>query len=237
MQGSNELDTIPLLSGKQCQASLAQFEPCLIEEMEYSMRKPNRWYIAIALVVIVGIAAWQLIPLTIHPTHANSGKHAATTAIQHVVVIMMENHTFDNFFGQFLGANGVMLPRASDPVRSDFDHAGPVELAAIDGGKMDEIAAQGHVQYTQADIPNYWSYAQHYGLSDNFFTSAPTSSTPNHIAMIAAQTDGDFETNPNIPGCLSSQQALAYSKGYSGNQYWQHPCYTDPTVPDELSSA
>jgi phospholipase C len=43
-----------------------------------------------------------------------------------------------------------------------------------------------------SDIPIYWDYAQHFGLGDKFFSSLPTSSTPNHMTMFAAQTGGIF---------------------------------------------
>ena len=60
----------------------------------------------------------------------------ATTPITHVIVIMEENHTFDNYFGAFPGVNsnpvgpsgqpwGVTEPRASDPLPYDLNHSGP----------------------------------------------------------------------------------------------------------------
>jgi len=53
---------------------------------------------------------------------------------------------------------------------------------------MDNFNPIGDVQYTQSDIPTYWAYATNFGLGENFFTSIATSSTPNHIAMIASQS-------------------------------------------------
>ena len=35
--------------------------------------------------------------------------------IKHVISLMQENHTFDNYFGTFPGAAGVTLPQAPDP--------------------------------------------------------------------------------------------------------------------------
>jgi phospholipase C len=63
----------------------------------------------------------------------------ATNPIQHVVVIMEENHTFDNYFGDFpgVGANGITEPPASNPAPHDIDHSGPRTRFAIDGGAMD----------------------------------------------------------------------------------------------------
>jgi phospholipase C len=34
--------------------------------------------------------------------------------IKHVVIMTKENHTFDNYFGAFRGAAGVVLPHAQD---------------------------------------------------------------------------------------------------------------------------
>ncbi len=42
---------------------------------------------------------------------------AALGLVQHVVIIVKENHTFDNYFGTFPGANGATFPHASDPTR------------------------------------------------------------------------------------------------------------------------
>ena len=36
-------------------------------------------------------------------------------AIQHIVFIICENHTFDNYFGTFPGANGMTMPRSPSP--------------------------------------------------------------------------------------------------------------------------
>jgi phospholipase C len=147
-----------------------------------------------------------------------------------VVVIMMENHTFDNFFGRFPGANGVTLPRASNPVRSDFNHNAAATGAAVDSGKMDGFPVRSMVQYTQADIPIYWNYAKQFGLGDNFFASMTTSSSPNHMVLVTAQNGGVYETGSQS-GCLSAQNDLSYSKKNTGNPYWSYPCYNVNNLP------
>lgn len=195
----------------------------------------SRRYVLIALLVLIVIGAWHGFP-TIFP-HGTSAKNNSntTTPIQHVVVIMMENHTLDNLFGQFPGVDGVRLPRASDPVRSDFNHNAAATIAAIDGGKMDEVPTRGQVQYTQADIPHYWRYAQQYGLSDNFFTSIATSSSPNHMVLVTAQNGGIDETFNDL-GCRSVQNNLIYSRLKTGNPYWSYPCYNVKTLADSLNT-
>jgi phospholipase C len=169
------------------------------------------------------------------PQVLGTGQLAAATPIQHVVVIMMENHTFDNMFGRFPGANGVLLPAASNPPRSDFDHQSAAYAAANDRGKLDEFPARGLMQYTQADIPAYWNYARQFGLGDNFFTSASTNSAPNHVALIASQTGGNNDSGSG-QGCGSVNNWLVYSRNKSGALYWSYPCYNIPSLPGMLSS-
>jgi phospholipase C len=77
--------------------------------------------------------------------------------IQHVVMIMQENHSFDNYFGTYPGANGIPAGTCvPDPVHGgcvkpfydpeDEAEGGPhgteAAIADIDGGKMDGFVAQ-----------------------------------------------------------------------------------------------
>jgi phospholipase C len=152
---------------------------------------------------------------------------------------MEENHTFDNYFGDFPGvgsAYSLTEPAASDPAPHDLDHTGPRALFAIDGGKMDGFDPLGQVQYKQSDIPVYWAYAQHYGLGENFYTDAASSSTPNHIAMIAAQTGGNDQTI-HVRGCLSPANDVVLDRDADGDESFGQPCYNIPSIPQELTSA
>lgn len=201
------------------------------------MRRLNHWYMRVALIMVLGVSVLSLQPPTSFSIHASGKQSVTTSPITHVVIIMMENRTFDSYFGTFPGANGVTEAHASDPLRSDFYHGPPGTAAAIDGGKMDEFPLRGHVQYTQADIPNYWSYAQHYGLGDNFFSSEDTSSTPNHLDMFASQSGNIFDSQ-NQNGCNSKQNQLVLSKNVTtGNEYYAYPCLNIKSMPDLLSNA
>src|SRR5713101_5434400 len=132
----------------------------------------------------------------------------------------MKNQTFDNSSASFQGANASgNLPFDSNPPRGDLDHTSPAAYASMDNGAMDEFPAEGYVQYTKDDIPNYWAFAQQFGLSDNFFTSMASSSTPNHIAMVTAQSGG-IDTTSTPKSCNSTQNTLAYSKNPADNHLW-----------------
>src|SRR5205823_14625820 len=99
------------------------------------MRHMKRAYILAALLVLLGVVAWRVVPtVSLQQTQADAQRNVTTTTpIKHVVVIMMENRTFDHMFGRFPGANGYTENRAPNPT-FDFEHNGPSALAAIDGG-------------------------------------------------------------------------------------------------------
>lgn len=103
-----------------------------------------------------------------------------TTPIKHVVIICKENHTFDNYFGQYPGANGIQLPPAPNPPLSDMNHT----HYGWENRNTQGIANM--MQYGQADIPGYWDLANKYTLCDNYFSEVAGPSTPNHLMLICA---------------------------------------------------
>ena len=73
--------------------------------------------------------------------------------IEHVVIIVKENHTFDNYFGTFPGANGdATLPHATDPpAHGDPQHD--------HGAWLRRAQSAVREQYVESDIPAYFAYA------------------------------------------------------------------------------
>jgi phospholipase C len=107
--------------------------------------------------------------------------------IEHVVIIVKENHGYDNYFGQFRGGNGVALPASPNPPAKDPDHRHAAWLT------RDQTAPR--VAFPQSDIPHYWGYASEFTLCDNYFTDVAGPSTPNHLMLIAA--DSPLIDNPS----------------------------------------
>ena len=204
------------------------------------MLKWKRWSYVIILLLVLGVAAWRVLP-GFMPGNASADLHrqgATSTPIKNVVIIMMENHTFDNLFGRFPGANGdANLAHATNPLHNDLGHGTAETVAAIDGGKMDGFPSRGYIQYTQSDLPNYWFYAQNFALGDNFFSSMAAGSTPNHLAMIAAQTGGLYDTVSQ--DCVSPANSQTFSENAQGTPepYWSFPCYNINSIPQELNKA
>ena len=102
---------------------------------------------------------------------------------------------------------------------------------------MDNFAPLGRVQYQRSDMPVDSDYAVHFGLGDNFFTSAASSSTPNHLAMVTAQTAGEDETVSGVKGCASPLNNVVLQRDTLGNESFGQPCYSVPTVAGELTQA
>jgi phospholipase C len=156
------------------------------------------------------------------------------TPVRKVIVVMFENHTFDNFFGSFPGANGVASAPAPNPLMSDIDHKHCACVASLDRGRLDGFNARGMVSYGESDLPILWNYARQFGLSDNFYTSALTNSTPNHLFMIAGHSGGIFDTDPGAGSTGSPANSLIQSMSPQGVQYLQYPSVDIGSVPEEL---
>ena len=82
------------------------------------------------------------------------------TAIQHTVFIVKENHTFDNYFGTFAGADGSTSGATSDghilPLNpmpdayqaNDLCNSWDCAIEAIDGGKMASSTSSAAATWT-----------------------------------------------------------------------------------------
>ncbi len=176
----------------------------------------------------------------VQPSLAATADASATNPIQHVVVIFQENHTFDNYFGTFPGANGIQNdPSTVHPFHItgpivDLCHSTVCARADYDDGKMDGfLQAEGSNEtfgyYDQSDIPYYWSLAQNYTLFDNYFTSEMGPSLPNHLYLVAGQDDGvadsitgqatDLNINSIANGLEAAHDSWAYYSPYTvGNE-------------------
>jgi len=137
--------------------------------------------------------------------------------VEHVVIVIKENHTFDNYFGTFPGANGVTLPAASDPPPHDppHDHAAWLNRA------QDAVRQQ----YKESDIPAYFAYARQFTLCDNYFTEVASQSEPNHLMLIAVDSPVIDDTSasrtyqPKPPFDLPSLPANLSKAGLAWGSY------------------
>ena len=156
---------------------------------------------AVACAVLLATYEAEVI-LIPHPSSPNP--------IQHVIVVMQENRTFDNYFWTYPGqvgynpglcvplnlsqpASRCMRPHleTNSTLASDLPHDWNPSSVSYNGGAMNGFltAAGGNPEamdyYDNSTLPYLWYYASHYVLADQFFSSAKSSSQPNHWYMIA----------------------------------------------------
>jgi phospholipase C len=189
-----------------------------------------------------------------------SGRPATRWPIRHVVYIVKENRTFDQYFGLFPGADGATRGRTRtgwrplrrgipDVLPHDLQHNQVAATLAYDGGRMDGFAHDvwsRRYAYSEAvpkDIPMYWQWAKHFVLADRFFSSERGPSFPNHLFSIAASSAGTTE-NPKRVGLTGAQwtwgcDAPAFTevqvRGPTGAVTSTRPCFDLPTLGDRLN--
>lgn len=179
--------------------------------------------------------------------------------IKHVVFILKENHTFDNYFGAYPGVDGastgtihnghiVDLDDSPNFIPQDILHDNADCVMAMDHGKMDrfdlipgsfqENLLINYTRYRQDQIPNYWELASRFVVADKFFTSVHGPSFPNHLFTIAAQSGGAIDNPTDTPwGCDAPPGTTVPVIGLSGKLDQTPPCFDFATVADSLNSA
>jgi phospholipase C len=169
----------------------------------------------------------------------------STSPIKHVVILMLENHTFDNYFGTFPGANGIpstacvpnpatkqCLAPYHNPIPDGYPHDMPHTHAAvvadIDKGKMDGYlheqqsackctATSSLGYYNASDIPIFWRYAQDYTLEDNLFEQVSSWSFPSHVFLLSEWAASC--TSPTNPLSCTGTPKM----GFPGWSTWPAP--------------
>ena len=134
----------------------------------------------------------------------SGGRAAPKNQIKHVIYIVKENRTYDNYFGRYPKGDGatkgktcngrtVPLEVAPDAFKPDLGHGFFDAIEAINGGKMncfDQVvngaSLNGYQAFTRKGMPNYWSYADHFVLGDRMFSSMYGPTFPEHLYTIAA---------------------------------------------------
>jgi phospholipase C len=208
-----------------------------------SGRRPTRQQIArrrgflVVVLVLIALLVWKLIPSggtsdhRASPGPGSSGGtiNPATNPIEHVVFIVKENRSFNNYFATYgHGAVGTTtgktlncslsgcqpgpdypLTKAQDIAPHDLAHGFAAGLYSINGGKMDGFNTilngddmSGYTYFDRSDLPDYWKYADRFVLADHFFTSMFGPTFPEHLYTVAAQSYGivDNKSTVDHPG-------------------------------------
>ena len=142
--------------------------------------------------------------------------------IEHVVVVMMENHSFDNYLGVLGRGDGLTLgpngrptnacPAADGPPLRAFHMPNTCQLptqpsqtwnathAQWDGGRMDGFVrsdsgpvAMGY--WAGEDLPFYYGLARTFPVCDRWFASCMGQTFPNRRFLLAGTARGNIATD------------------------------------------
>jgi phospholipase C len=159
---------------------------------------------------------------------ASSTGGGTQTPIKHVIMIMLENHSFDNVFGFYPAANGSTSNPLLLSIQRPDDLAGvspPGPLTPIpngtyatvnpdegvypadwDNGKMDGFASnsgsQSMTYFTSSQFAIEWDWAVQYAIGDSYFAACLCETNPNRLASLSGFTAGlttDSGPPPYVP--------------------------------------
>ena len=176
----------------------------------------------------------------------------AAGPIQHVVVIMQENRSFDNLFYGFPGADtaqtgmnkGVQVPLLPTPLGNgmDIDHSHTGWRQQWDRGAMDNFDNKGtmlpYSYIDRSEIQPYWTLAKNFTLGDRMFQSNTGPSFVAHQYMIAGQS-GKASEDPSGKrwGCDAVPGSLVPLMGPDGTDLpGVFPCFDYSTMADLLDA-
>jgi phospholipase C len=186
--------------------------------------------------------------------------------IRHVIIVIMENRTFDNLFNGYPGADsvavgkthlGVPVALRRTPFESpcDPDHSHTAWVKDWDGGKMDgfdttpancggapvdPLYPYGYVP--RAETQPYWDVASRFTLADRMFATQTGPSYPGHLFLIAGTShrETDDPTDPLIWGCDAPAGTTVPTHDDdepSNLTGTEFPCFDTTTLGDAVENA
>ena len=153
------------------------------------------------------------------PTSLGRSGTSGSTPIQHIVVIVQENRSFNNLFATFPGVTGtttgwekvivnsqsvrkkIKLRKVHLGDETDLNHLYKSFLTAYDGGKMDGFnqiifqvngKPEGKLPYeyvNPADVTPYWTMAGDYSIANAMFQTQGSGSFTAHQDLIRGGTE------------------------------------------------
>jgi phospholipase C len=157
---------------------------------------------------------------------ATSPEQVTNTPIHHIIVVMQQNHTFDNYFGTYPNANGIppdtCIPISLSDRRNsacispfhigtqpivDLNHSGHTFEAQYGNGDMNGFVdalfkrnQDGTLAvgyFDDRDLPYYWNLADEFVLFDHYFSSAHDGSIKNRMYWVSGTPGNGINRIPS----------------------------------------
>src|SRR5690349_24565258 len=143
-------------------------------------------------------------------------------AVKHVVIIVQENHTTDNYFRSMAGYGANVAtgwPTAADPLTADPPHDRHAYWKWLT-----HQATGAHVQFdTLKDLPFYAYPASTSAFLENHCSGFGTNSTPNHLLLVGGQTPTLRNPPSNQPAPMWDMPSVP---GHAQDHGVSWRCYT-----------
>jgi phospholipase C len=192
------------------------------------------------------------------PTRAADLMTAAIpTKIKYVMVLVKENHTFDNYFTGFPGATWtknakldkdhvIRRPVAPNGQVGTPCHSNGCGFHAFANGAMDGFdqlheGLTPFIRFTEKQIPNYWTYAREFVLADHMFSTTLGPSSPGHeVFWFGRSTTLDNAKCNKKGGCAGTgcsadrNVTVTAMNPLTCSTKTVRPCFDLPSLPDHL---
>ena len=187
-------------------------------------------------------------PLVDHPVPAPPMPEPHASGIEHVVVVMMENRSFDHFLGWLPGADGhqagltftdkhgiahetARLREFQGCGHPDPDHTWEGGRVQYNAGQCDGWLHGGSDEYAigyyeAADLSFYGPAARYWTVCDRYFAAIMAGTHPNRLYMHAAQTDRLHNGEGPHPTTLPTIWDRLAGSGRTGTYYFSDSPFT-----------
>jgi phospholipase C len=190
-------------------------------------------------------------------TLAPSEPQGSAIPIDHFVIVMQENHSFDEYF-QALAKRGqpavdvappefsnpdpgalgkrVIIHHATELCGTDTKHGWNPTHLQYDDGAMDGFVltnnpngARALAYYDDSDLPYYYALANTFAIADRYFASVPGPTWPNRMYAQAGTSFGHIANNP--PPASATEHSI-YDQLEDAGLSWK--IYSDQRALEEL---
>ena len=133
--------------------------------------------------------AWLLMAILVASNHSNAGS-GTIQDVKHVVILMQENHSFDNYYGVMRGVRGfndpniLIYPNGSSDL---FQPSGTNVVLPFLNTNVCDYNSMGY--HNRAGLSFYYSLADAYTICDANFCSFAGSTYPNRMYLFSGTID------------------------------------------------
>lgn len=187
-----------------------------MEHMKISRRR----FMSLAATAAGTTLATSILPPAMQRALATPANNATGTIndVEHIVILMLENRSFDHYFGTLSGVRGFNDPAVTPdaftqpdgnggtvepfhidtlntnfPVWKGLPHSWPDSQSALNGGLNNNwVPAKGGATMgyiTRQDIPFHYALADAFTICDSYHCSMPGPTCPNRLYMLTGSND------------------------------------------------